>query len=258
MGKFTVNLVSNASMQIYPTNTMASFKTQLPVPIELDETWTAALSEISFPSIINNVTDGRISFCIAKKHAKQRVLETQIKLGAYTSVDAIMKEIERVTFGSDGKKQLTWAIDNETQILQVQLLEKSFITLRSKNLKNILGFTDDKPWVGPTTDKKPITANFPVDLQAGRHSMYVYCDLLGNEILGDKITQLLRVVPMSSLKQHRGPTTYLSVSNPQFKSIAKKYFHNVHIKLCDETGDIIPFLGVGRTNLTLLFKRLKL
>ena len=36
MGKFTVNLVSNALMQIYPTNTMASFKTQLRVPIELD------------------------------------------------------------------------------------------------------------------------------------------------------------------------------------------------------------------------------
>jgi hypothetical protein len=84
--------------------------------------------------------------------------------------------------------------------------------------------------------------------------MYVYCDLLGNEILGDTNTQLLSVVPMSSLVQTTSPTSYFSFSNLQFKPLAKKYFHDVQIRLCDESGDIIPFLGTGRTNLTLLFK----
>ena len=38
--------------------------------------------------------------------------------------------------------------------------------------------------------------NYPVDLTAGWHTMFVYCDLVQNEILGDTQTALLRAVPL--------------------------------------------------------------
>ena len=46
--------------------------------------------------------------------------------------------------------------------------------------------------------------NYPVDLTAGCRTMFVYCDLVQNEILGDTQTALLKAVPLGDNK--RQPT----------------------------------------------------
>ena len=55
MEEFEVHLLSTASMNIFGDNTLASFKNQLPQNISLEGDWRVALSEIIFPSKINNV-----------------------------------------------------------------------------------------------------------------------------------------------------------------------------------------------------------
>ena len=46
---FIVTLSSNASSDVYPTNTLASFRTYLPTTIELDGKWEVGLTEITYP-----------------------------------------------------------------------------------------------------------------------------------------------------------------------------------------------------------------
>ena len=53
--EFEVHLLSTASMNIFADNALASFKNQLPQNISLEGDWRVALSEIIFPSNINNV-----------------------------------------------------------------------------------------------------------------------------------------------------------------------------------------------------------
>ena len=53
--EFEVHLLSTASMNIFADNTLASFKNQLPQNISLESDWRVAISEIIFPSNINNV-----------------------------------------------------------------------------------------------------------------------------------------------------------------------------------------------------------
>lgn len=69
LSTFTVNLVSNCSMATYPENSLAHFTNLLPNPIELDRTgggcWQVALLEISWPSVVHNVTDGRIEVILS-------------------------------------------------------------------------------------------------------------------------------------------------------------------------------------------------
>ena len=48
--------------------------------------------------------------------------------------------------------------------------------------------------VGRRREMKEQIGNYPVDLTAGCHTMFVYCDLVQNEILGDTQTALLRAV----------------------------------------------------------------
>ena len=53
--EFTIDLISNASMEVFAENTMAKFRNQLSQPHFLDGEWQVALSSISLPSNINNV-----------------------------------------------------------------------------------------------------------------------------------------------------------------------------------------------------------
>ena len=53
--EFTIDLISNASMEVFDEITMAKFRNQLSQPLILDGEWQVALSSISFPSNINNV-----------------------------------------------------------------------------------------------------------------------------------------------------------------------------------------------------------
>jgi len=252
--QFSINLVSNASMGFFPQNTMSSFKTQLPTPVELKGDWTVSLSEISFPCQIINVRNG---YFLSRSITDKKVARSSVPSGVYTSIDALLTAIARAAYGSTYQKVIQWNIDENSQKLTIILKAKTYLRLTSQNLLDILGFTrENDSIVGPGRT----TGLFPIDLYGGKHSMYVYCNLLGNEILGDQNTQLLRVVPLSSLiaknskHESSSPTVYFPVTNLQFKRVDKAHFNDIEIKLCDETGSLIPFLGIGRTNITLLFK----
>ena len=58
----TINLVSNASMSTFPDNTLANFTTLLPLSLVLHGTWEVALVELSWPGLIENVTEGLFSY----------------------------------------------------------------------------------------------------------------------------------------------------------------------------------------------------
>ena len=62
MTEFTLELVSNASMDIYPNNTLASFTNFLPHEINLRGSWEVALLDISYPSRFKNIIDGRVFY----------------------------------------------------------------------------------------------------------------------------------------------------------------------------------------------------
>ena len=51
MDSFTIGLVSNASVGLFPDNTLSSFTNFLPEQVNLEGQWEVAISEISYPSI---------------------------------------------------------------------------------------------------------------------------------------------------------------------------------------------------------------
>ena len=60
--EFTVHLISTASMDYFPDNTLASFRNFCKEEIALDGDWRVALSEIIFPTKLNNVTDEEFTY----------------------------------------------------------------------------------------------------------------------------------------------------------------------------------------------------
>ena len=55
--EFSISLVSNASMNIFPDNTLSRFVNVFNEEIVLEGDWRVGLQEIIFPAFIKNVTD---------------------------------------------------------------------------------------------------------------------------------------------------------------------------------------------------------
>ena len=57
MDSFTIQLVSNASSQFFPNSTLSSITNSLPELVDWEGQWEVANSEISYPSMYENVTE---------------------------------------------------------------------------------------------------------------------------------------------------------------------------------------------------------
>jgi len=66
MSRFYVSLPSNSSMDCYPDNSVARLTTKQNcfIHVELEGDWEVGLTEISFPSDIENMSDGHCYYTI--------------------------------------------------------------------------------------------------------------------------------------------------------------------------------------------------
>ena len=62
MESFTIELVPNASAQLFPDNRLSSFTNFLPEQLNLEGQWEIAISEIFYPSTYQNVKKGKFMF----------------------------------------------------------------------------------------------------------------------------------------------------------------------------------------------------
>ena len=58
----TKELVSNASAQLFPDNTLSSFTNFLPEQLDLEGQEEVAISELSYPSMYQKITEGNFIF----------------------------------------------------------------------------------------------------------------------------------------------------------------------------------------------------
>ena len=59
MDSFTIELISNASFNFYPNNSLSSLKKNfLPEQIHLKGKWEVAISKLLYPSLYQSVTEG--------------------------------------------------------------------------------------------------------------------------------------------------------------------------------------------------------
>lgn len=251
MGDLIIELVSNASMDVYPHNTMASFNNFLPEQITLDGSWEVAVMEISYPALYHNVTDGRFRY---KRDGDDKELEIrEIPQGFYKSLNEILIAM-RVAAGKD--IEITWEINTRNHRVEITLPNNyAGLNIISEDLAHILGFPMSFLLLGVG----PHISNFPVDIMRV-HSLMIYTDIIEYGIIGDTKAPLLRCFPFitkirSSEIQELQYMNYRTFEKLQFKKLMKNSFHSIGIELRTSTGELIPFISVGYTRLTLLFRK---
>ena len=110
MNELTVNLVSSASMSIFPQNTLSSFKNYFNEEINSEGDGRVALSEIIFPAKINQVNKRDLKIfsseglkfyekstpldAVSRPYAGERAI---IGVGSYENQDHLLRSLKAAT-----------------------------------------------------------------------------------------------------------------------------------------------------------------
>ena len=271
MDNFIVELVSNASSSIYPDNTLASFTNFLPEQLYLDGDWEVALLEITYPALYNNITEGKFWYVpqrsTSKKSNNEETREASnesyesvtILPGMYLSLDEIFQSMnDALRLRNRQSVELKWKVDSITRHCEIELAsDKSQLVFASQDLCSILGFSQSV-WF---SSKGPHRSEFPIDILRF-HSVMVYTDIVEFSIIGDTKAPILRCFPFNNKIQRDSISVtkysnYVSFDNLQFRRLLKNSIHSIKVELRSPTGELIPFVAVGITRLTLLFRKTK-
>ena len=278
---FSITLVSSASMNIFIDNSLASFKNLLSEDIDLQGEWRVALSEITFPTHFNNVTDTKIVYYkkdkvrASLKVAKDKISrpydgeKTEITKGEYGEIEKLFNEINRKV----DLDNFTYSIDPITKHVSIWMHYWEGITFESPQIPSILGFKGIRDGTGyhigykesshihSTLTSQNFISEYPVDISAGTQMMFIYLDIIHYQIVGDTKAPLLRVIDTNRRVKNGyvcsiEPNHRKVFSNLDYKKLLVNNIQSIAVNLRTETGRLVPFAGGGeKVVLTLKFQK---
>ena len=262
MESFTIELVSNASAQLFPDKTLSSFTKLLPEQLNLEGQWEVAFSEISYPSMHQNVTEGRKLYVFLQKTIKLSKFY-YLEPGLYPSrtdfVEAMNTLIQERHNHSENCNRVE--VSRRTQKVEIYLAnEGSGLAFFSTDLENSFGSDVGNELGVMLRGKGSHKPEIAYDI-VRKHSLVIYTDLIEYNNVGVTKAPLLRCFPFywklksGDIVATRQYMNYQEFSNLQFRPLLKNFFRNIHVVLRDTSGDKIPFVSVGITRLVLMFRK---
>ena len=251
MDSFTIELVSNASSQLFPNNTLSSFTVFLPEQVTLDGQWEVAISEFSYPSMYQNITEGLYTFYVEKlsKTTEAYYLEP----GLYSSISDIVEAMNTLIQERNNHRDtcISIKVSRVTQKVKVYLPnEESSLAIFITDLRHLFGGDVRNDLAILMRGKSALEPTFAYDI-VRIHSLMIFTDIVECNTVGDTKAPLLRCFPfISKVKSGNIIITgqymnYQTFSSLQFRRLMKNFFHSTHIDLRDTSGEKIPFASVG-------------
>ena len=261
MESFTIELVSNASGELFPDNTLSYFANVLPEQLNLEDQWEVAISEISYPSMYQNITEGKFKFFDEKLSKSTSYYNLEPAL--YTSVTDIVEAMNKLIKERNNHNEtcITVKVSRRTQKVFIMLAnDTSGLAFCNTDLGhvsgNIVGNEFGVLMIGKGSHEPEIAYDI-----VRVHSLMIYSDLVEYNIVGDTKAPLRRYFPfISKLKGGDILKTgqymnYQTFSNLQFRPLLKNFFHSIHIDLRDTSGEKTPFVSVGINRFVLMFRK---
>ena len=261
MESFTIELVSNASAQLFPDNTLSSFTKFLPEQLNLEGLWEVAVSEISYPSLYQNITEGKFMFFDKKLSMSSEFY--YLEPGLYSSNKDIVEAMNTLIQERHNHSEncIKVKVSRKTQKVEIYLAnEASGLALFSTDLGHIFRSNVGNEFGVMLRGKGPHKSEFAYYF-VRIHSLMIYTDLIEYNIVGDMKAPLLRCFIFNSKFKAGDIITagqymkYQTFSNLQFRPLLKNSFHSIHVDLRDTSGEKVPFVSVGITRLVLMFRK---
>jgi len=256
--QFYVTLPSNASMTVYPDNTVTEYSTKLPFPLELDGQWEVGLAEMTYPITWYNVEreECRLELQFASADLFRGNSMLFVPEGRYETARELVEETRRMVHKHFRKMA---KVRNNTLLKPEDFLNDGFndrtqkVTIQatgcdvvmSDKLADLLGFESR------ILRQDKVEGTSAVDLNRGYNSLLVYCNVMVDSIVGDVRAPLLRTV---NVKGRYGDSVREIFTKPLYVPVRRNRFDTIEISIKGETGRPVSF-NSGSSCMTLHFKR---
>ena len=209
-----------------------------------------SISEISYPSMYQNVTKGKFMF-YDKKLSKLSEFY-YLEPGLYPSNTDIVEAMNTLNQKrhNHSEKCITVKEYRRTQKVEINLAkEGSGLAFFSTVLGHVFGSNVSFEFGEMLRGKGPHKPEFAPTVRI--HSLMIYTDLIEYINAGETKTPLLRCYPfILKLKARDIKTTgqymnYQTFSNLQFRPLLKNCFRSIYIDLRDKSDENILFVTVG-------------
>lgn len=254
---FYVQLPSNASMDLFPSNKMCCYKTQLPRTLNFQHTYEVGLVEIQYPNSWNTFHEeksytvnieyypgfgkdfaGGMDYDPDYSDIEEPVFQSVVLPRAqYSSVTELMDKVQlavnQVGIDNDwGENILTITEDSLERKLTFYMKPDIFVHF-SDEFCDVVGFPKGTYRGGTvhTTHRYDITHGF--------RSLYVYCDICEPQFVGDVMVPLLRTV---AIQGERGDYVTNIYDVPHYIPVSLNGISTIEINIKDDTGEDVPFI----------------
>ena len=260
-----ITLPSDASLDLFPDNTISAFTVKLPSELVVDRTRDViGLTSIEWPHTFRNASFGNLKIYMSPSNApREKKMAVPFKLapGYYATPRDLVNEINRamryVHFtGYDdvlnGKQHCEFRYDERAETVTFEESVDSPATFKLKmnwKLYAKLGYALRR--VEDPVVRSGQRAAHVVDMNAGFNTLYVYCDLVENSrIVGSTLTTVLRVLPIDG---EHGENRYYEPRHIEYLPLRYDRISEIRIELRTDTGELIHFES-GKTVIGLRIK----
>lgn len=190
------------------------------------------LAEIQYPHTWYNIAQAE-AFFVAEIEGE--VHHSILKAGFYDSPELLVKRLKLVCKASlPDCKAVEFSYDDITKKVTVSLKPDVSISF-SPHLQTMFGFAEP---------------HYESGIHEGDHSLYVYCNILKQQMVGDVLVPLLRIVPTKGTDGELVTRTY---ENIMYYLVQQKHFDTVELDIRDDTGRRVSFER-GKVVVTLHFR----
>ena len=239
-----ITLPSNSSMKYFPDNTVTNYTTKLARPIELNGLWEVALVEIVYPHTWENVQRGGNKLWIDCGSGMYHGIA--IPRIQYVSVEHFIEELQK-TCSAECGNSVTITYNPTSKRISFALQDKARVSI-SGRLARQLGFNSEN-----ITIKSNMECPNPVNLNWGLDTLYIYCNIVDSQLVGDTLAPLLRAI---NIQGAPGDTVYKSFNYPHYLPLTRLHIDTIEIDIRDDTGEKVPFVN-GKVIVKLHFRQRK-
>lgn len=222
---FYVTLISDSSKRFFPDNKISHFITQLPTPIQLNGgEWEVGLVDLIYPHSWYNVRkeNNLFGFDLGDGEKQGR----HISPGCYETIPDLLKAMTLTSH----KNKIEFQYHHVTKRVKIKTKEAAKVIL-NEGISELLGFE-------PGEYAGNVQSPFIADPNASFPVMYVYCDLVEPQIVGDVQAPLLKIVKVEGKD---GEIVNAHYVRPFYLPVIRQHFQTIEMEIRLNSGSFVPF-----------------
>lgn len=235
--QFYVTLPSNSSMTYYPNNTTTKFSTHLPQQISLRGQWEVALVEFHYPCTFQNIPENDNKIYIYTYDEENKIYEvfaSSLKAGIYESPESIISLLNK---DKSVSKFYQFKYNKDSRFCELTALTPLTDIVNTVEFPRCVCLQ-----LGMQLDSKHPESIWPCNIRLGLPSeLYIYCDIIEPQLIGDVMAPLLRIVSVDKSTYMFSDQKTCIFSKPHYVPVLLTDFENIEIDIRLDTGYAVPF-----------------